>query len=166
MTDAAHARERVTDGWDHLVELVDSLGPADLALTGPDGWAVKDHLAHIAAWERSLLAIFEGTDRIEAMGLPSGEMDTEEINRAVWELNRNRSHKDALAYFRGTHADLMRKLDSLCDADLDLPYVHYQPSANSDDDSDRPVIGWVAGDTYEHYFEHIDWIRALISQRI
>jgi hypothetical protein len=166
VTDAAHVRERVVNGWDHLAELVDSLGTDELAMSGSDGWAVKDHLAHIAAWERSLLAIFEGADRIKAMGLPGGEMDTDEINRAVWELNRNRSQEDALAYFRDTHANLVRKLDSMSDADFDLPYAHYQPSANSDDDGDRPVVAWVAGDTYEHYFEHIDWIRALISQRI
>jgi len=27
------------------------------------GWRVKDHLTHIAAWEQSLLALLEGRDR-------------------------------------------------------------------------------------------------------
>lgn len=159
-------RERVAGGWDHLTELVDSLGEQDLAIAGADGWTVKDHLVHIAAWEQSLMAIFEGRDRIEAMGLPSGAMETEDINRAVWELNRDRSPEDALAFFRDTHDRLSGKLDGMQDADFELSFDHYQPGAIGGPDADRPVVDWVAGDTYEHYFEHIDWIRALLSQRI
>ena len=52
--------ERVDTSWNELSELVAKLGPDGLARTGPDGWAVKDHLAHVAAWEHSLLALIEG----------------------------------------------------------------------------------------------------------
>ena len=34
------------------------------------------------------------------------------------------------------------------------------PRAASDD---RPVLDWVAGNTYEHYAEHISWINQLIE---
>jgi hypothetical protein len=166
MTDGAHLRERVDTSWHDLWELVDSMGAEGLAITGPDGWAVKDHLAHVGAWEQSLLAIFDGRDRIQAMGLAEVERDTDAINLAVWTLHRDRSSEDAVAYFRDSHAQLMAKLNSLDDADLDLPYAHYQPTAKGEENSDLPVVEWVAGNTYEHYLEHIDWIKNLISKRI
>ena len=48
--------EPIEKGWSALTALVDSLGPGDLELKGDGQWAVKDHLAHIAAWEQSLIA--------------------------------------------------------------------------------------------------------------
>ena len=54
-------------------------------------------------------------------------------------------------------ARLVAVLGGLSDDDLQKPYSHYQPT---DPDERRPVVGWVAGNTYEHYAEHIDWIKA------
>ncbi|MGA7912703.1 MAG: ClbS/DfsB family four-helix bundle protein [Candidatus Dormiibacterota bacterium] len=166
MTESERVRERVDESWTDLWELVDSMGPETLATTGPDGWAVKDHLAHVAAWEESLLAIFDGRDRIEAMGLGDVEQDTDAVNAAVWLLHRDRSSGDAVAYFRDSHARLMARLEGFDDAGLELPYFHYQPAAKGEENSDLPVIEWIAGNTYEHYLEHIDWIKNLVSQRI
>lgn len=166
MIENARVRERVDESWNDLWELVDSMGPESLATIGPDGWAVKDHLAHVAAWEQSLLAIFDGRDRVQAMGLTDVEEDTDSINDAVWKLHRDESSEDAVAYFRDSHAQLMATLESLGDAGLELPYAHYQPAARGDDNSDPPVVEWIAGNTYEHYLEHIDWIKNLVSQRI
>lgn len=166
MTTIDGVRERVDVAWTDLWELVEPMGPETLATTGPDGWAVNDHLAHVAAWEQSLLAIFDGRDRIEAMGLKDVEHDTDAINAAVWELHHARSSEDAVKFFRDTHARLMARLESLDDEGLQLPYSHYQPASKGEETSDLPVIEWIAGNTYEHYLEHIDWIKNLISQRI
>ena len=166
MTEIDGIRERVDESWTDLWELVDSMGPETLATTGPDGWAVKDHLAHLAAWEQSLLALLDGRDRIEAMGLGAMKGDTDALNAAVWELHRDRSSEDAVAYFRDSHARLMATLESLDEAGFELPYFHYQPAAKGEENSDLPVVEWIAGNTYEHYLEHIDWIKSLISQRI
>jgi hypothetical protein len=54
----------------------------------------------------------------------------------------------------------MAALGKLDDADLEKPYSHYQPG---DPDEKRPVVGWVAGNTYEHYAEHTNWIRTTFS---
>jgi hypothetical protein len=153
---------RIEAGWNQLVELVAKLGPGGLTLTSPDGWAVKDHLVHIGAWEHSLLALIEGRDRLAGMGLhdPDAE-NTDAINDAVWKLHRNETPEHALTYFRESHARLVAALGKLSDTDLNKPYSHYQPS---EPDEKRPVAGWVAGNTYEHYAEHIGWINQLISE--
>ena len=64
-------------------------------------------------------------------------------------------------YFRDSHGALMAGLGKLSDADLKQPYSHFQPG---DPDEERPVIGWVAGNTYEHYAEHIGWINQLVKE--
>ncbi len=66
--------EPIEAGWQELTALVESLGPAGLTLSGADGWAVKDHLVHIAAWEHSLLALLDGGDRRSAMGVPAADL--------------------------------------------------------------------------------------------
>jgi hypothetical protein len=154
----------IEDGWKKLNDLVDSLGPRALTVTGSDGWAVKDHLVHIAAWEHSLLALLDGRDRLAAMGVPNGPEETDALNAAVWSLHREKSPQEALDYFRDTHSLLMTLLSRMTDDELKLPYNHFQPNDPRSADDNRPVIDWVRGNTYEHYVEHIDWIQALVKE--
>ena len=48
------------------------------------------------------------------------------------------------------------------DAALYLPYSHYQPGAPPY--NDQPVIGWIAGNTFGHYEEHIEWLHSLLAE--
>jgi uncharacterized damage-inducible protein DinB len=152
----------VDKGWAELDALVDSLGPIGLTKVGSDGWAVKDHLVHIAAWEHSLLALLDRRDRRAAMGVSKTAEDTDAINAEVWSLHQSKTPEQALAYFHETHALLMAFLSRLTDADLQRPYNDYQPDDKRDPSENRPVGDWVAGNTYEHYAEHIGWINRLV----
>jgi hypothetical protein len=155
--------EPIERSWRELSSLVDSLGPTGLNITGADGWAVKDHLIHIAAWEHSLLALLEGADRHLAMGVGADVDETDAINAAVWAMHRDKSAEEALDYFHQTHALLLKLLRTMSDDDLRLPYNHYQPSEPRDPGDNRPALDWVAGNTYEHYAEHIEWINHLVK---
>jgi uncharacterized protein (TIGR03083 family) len=153
---------RIQAAWNQLVELVNQVQDADgLTQVGADGWTVKDHLAHVGAWEHSLLALIEGRDRPSAMGLtePAEELDV--VNEAVRKLHESDTPEEALGYFRDSHARLTAELEQLSDADLQKPYSHYQPT---DPEETRPAVGWVSGNTYEHYAEHIAWINQLLSE--
>jgi hypothetical protein len=165
MTEKEKLDERIEASYNELMELIKSLGPDGLRVTGSDGWAVKDHLIHLGAWELSLLGLLEGRDRVAAMGVPGVEQEQEAINSAVWALHRNKTPEEAVAYFAGTHGQLLAALDKLSFEDLQLPYMHYQTNSEGVTGVDRPVIGWVAGDTYEHYEEHIPWMTSLVAQR-
>jgi hypothetical protein len=33
----------------------------------------------------------------------------------------------------------------------------------ADANDNRPALDWVAGNTYDHYAEHIDWINQLVK---
>jgi hypothetical protein len=146
------------------MDLVESLGVDGLAITGSDGWAVKDHLIHLGAWELSLIGLLEGRDRVTAMGVPGVEAETEAINRAVWTLHRDKTPQEAMAFFAATHAQLLSVLDKLSDDDLQLPYSHYQPQSKGRKGTDQPVYGWVAGNTFGHYSEHMPWITSLAAK--
>ena len=161
MTQIKPLLEKIDDAWNELSRLVAKLGSEGLMARAADGWAVKDHLAHVAAWEHSLIGLVEGQDRLVAMGLHERlEENTDVVNEAILRLHQNETADQALKYFRDSHAQLMAALARLTDADLAKPYNHFQPS---DPDEERPVLGWVAGNTYEHYAEHIDWINQLLS---
>ena len=156
--------EPIEKGWRELVTLVDSLGHDGLELKGSGRWAVKDHLQHIAAWELSLLGLLDGEDRLTAMGIPGAADDTDAINEAVWLAHRHSTADQALAFSRESHDRLMRRLGAMSDADLRRSYNHYQPNDPRDPNDDRPAVDWVAGNTYEHYAEHIEWINQLVSE--
>ena len=148
--------------WDRLVRLVNQVEEAGgLNRAGGGGWTVRDHLVHVAAWEHSLLALVEGRDRELAMGLSGGVEGIDNVNEAIRKVHENDTADEALRYFRDSHARLVAALEKLNDADLQKPYSHYQPS---DPDERRPVVGWVAGNTYEHYAEHVDWMNQLLSE--
>ena len=153
---------RIEAGWKKLGELVNQVeDAAGLNNVGSDGWTVKDHLAHVAAWEHSLLALLEGRDRAGAMGLNEPLEEIDSVNEAIRKLHAADTADEALGYFRDSHAQLMAAMAKLDDADLQKPYSHYQPS---EADEKRPVVGWVAGNTYEHYAEHIDWMNQILRE--
>ncbi len=53
--------EHIRSSRARLDQTVGQLSEQQLATPGPDGgWAVKDHLAHLAAWEHKLLAMIQG----------------------------------------------------------------------------------------------------------
>ena len=154
----------IENAWNELNLVVDALGPRLLSITGDDGWAVKDHLVHIGAWEHSLLALLNGSDRRSAMGVPGVAEETDAVNAAVWALHREKTPEQAVAYFRDAHSALMNLLGGMTDADLQLPYNHFQPNDPRSDDDHRPVVDWVAGNTHDHYAEHIGWINQLVEK--
>jgi hypothetical protein len=82
------------------------------------------------------------------------------VNAAVFELHRGDPPEEALARFRETHGRVLERLAGLSDGDLSRPYSDFQPGS----DESRPVGGWVAGNTFEHYEEHLGYIREALSR--
>ena len=99
--------QRIETSWNELVELVNQVQAAGgLTRVGSDGWSVKDHLAHIGAWEHSLLALIEGRDRLAGMGLQEPvDENTDAVNEAVRKVHENDTADEALGYFRSSSAN-------------------------------------------------------------
>lgn len=152
---------RINQRWDALTALVAPLTDEELERPLGDGWSVKVHLAHVSGWETSLAALLRKQDRAAAMGVPP-EMwerhDTDTINEMLARRAEARPAEDVRSAFTATHADLVTLLDSFTTEDLGKPYSHYQP--HDPTPNAQPVAGWVHGNTWDHYNEHIGWIES------
>lgn len=153
---------RIDASWRELTDVIDGLDTAALTAVSGDGWSVKDHLAHVATWERSAVALLRGQDRAAEIGIADLPDDaTEEaINEAIRRQHRDEPADEVLRLLHGTHADLLAVLAPMSDADLQRPYSDYQPGV-SGPNSDVPVVRWVVGNTIDHFGEHVAWIREL-----
>jgi hypothetical protein len=158
---ADEVRARVESRRKELVDLIDTIDDAALTAPGPDGgWSIKDHMVHVGAWEHWLLALFERRDRLAAMGAPGVDRDVDSVNAAVWQKHRHDSLEQARAYFDDAHDQLMAVLKAQSTEDFERPYKSFFPQAEGDSPT-QPVLVAVAANTYEHYDEHITWIREM-----
>lgn len=156
--------EEIASSWARLERLV--AGQSDDRLQAPlaDGWSIKDHLAHVAVWEKALLGRAEGKDRLGAMGIdpaaveamrPSvGGSQIDAINAVVYRQSQDRSLADVLADSRETHARMLAFLAKLSDLDLLRSYRPVMTSAAEE----HAVIEFILSNTLHHYDEHSESI--------
>ena len=149
--------ERIQRGWNDLWAAIDRLTPAQMQTPDEGGWSIKDNLVHLTAWERyMLLHYLQGRPAAEAMGLDEATMrgHFDQVNAALFQRNRDRPLADVLADAGATHGQVV---DYLAQA----PFETLMRPLVDDDAEKRPVLAWVAGDTFEHYEEHLAAIHAL-----
>lgn len=148
-----------------LEETIDSLTNDQLAAAPAGGWSIRDHLAHITAWEQSAIALLNKRPRHEGLGVSKDTYqghDVDAVNQEIYNRNQQRPIEDVLADFRGSHQQLLAVLQKMSDEELRKPYSHFLPDEPGEETGD-PVVEWVAGNTYEHYAEHLEIIRELVE---
>jgi len=143
--------ERIQREWSALMRAIEELTPEQMSAPMSGGWSVKDNLAHLAAWEQFLVHHhLKGQPPHQAMQMDAEtfeRLDETAINAMIRERNRHRAVADVLADLQRSHAQVLQALEPMSFDDLMQP--HYP-----DDPERRPLIGWVIGNTYEHYTEH------------
>jgi 2-polyprenyl-6-methoxyphenol hydroxylase-like FAD-dependent oxidoreductase len=103
------------------------------------------------------VALFERRDKLAAMGAEGAGRDVDALNDAVYERHRDDSAQEVLEYFRDAHRKVMEVLRRQTDADFERPYkTFFDPGAEGDE---QPVLEAVAGNTYDHYADHLRWIK-------
>jgi hypothetical protein len=131
-------------------------------MVNPDepGWSIKDHLAHLATWERMIVAHLQAGNDNEIVGLNNdayAAAGLDEINAVIERQHKNQSLTGVLDDFHRSHAAIVTAIDQLSDADLARPYWDDEPDG-------RTVLEKVAGDTYRHYLEHRRWILDMLDR--
>jgi hypothetical protein len=151
--------------WTTLQDALDRLDEIQLTMVKDSaGWAVKDHILHVAAWERSVLYLLQGRPRHAGLEVDEAlyrDGSYDEINAVIFERGANLPAEEALARLRGVHVQMMALLADLSEADLFKSYGHYLPDEGGDG---PPVINIVYGNTAGHFAEHLGWIEALASE--
>lgn len=159
--------EKLAAGRRELWAFIDALSPEQFtARRDPAGWAIKDHLIHLATWEKGIAALLEYKPRYPVMGvdeaLAFAEHSTvDEMNDAIFVAHKDDPLTDVIAALRVEQAYFDQVVESKSDADLAQTYSHYQPDEPGEERGD-PIIGWMIGNTYEHYAEHLPWMQALL----
>lgn len=163
--DMNELNRRIGVAWDALNDVISALDEGQLS--GPrdaNGWAVKDHLIHLALWERSIAGLLEGRPRHEGLGVTEQEyadLDVDAVNAIIFEQHRDRSASDVLATLRSQHQETLNTLAGLTWDDVLRPYASYLPNVPANASND-PILYWIMGNTAGHYDEHREWIEELM----
>jgi len=154
---------RMQKGWDDFQAYLKTLTPEQMTQPADSaGWTVKDHVNHLATWEDGVYALLEKKPRYEQMGVDKETWDghdTDAINAVIQKQNHDKPLDEVLKKFEDAHNRLIEKLQSMSSKDLLRPYRYYQ----ADSTAEKPVFGWIVGNTYEHYAEHKPWIAAIVE---
>ena len=162
ITTKAHLLAEIDKAWATLNSLLARLSETQMiAAHDEHGWAVKDHLTHIAAWEDSVVVFLQGKPRYEALGIDqalfeSGSFDA--MNEVIQWSRKHLSLPEAIAQLQSTHTRLMSLLQPLSDADLIQPLRHFLPSSPATDR--RRAMDLIYDNTADHFSEHLAWIDA------
>jgi hypothetical protein len=144
-----------------LEALVSSLGEARLTTRESDaGWSVKDHLSHVAAWERMIIAHLRDGSDADVAGMDAAAYATptlDELNDLIYHRSRDRGVAETLREFREAHRAIVSFIAEMPEERLATLYWDDDPSA-------RQVLDKIAGDTYLHYREHAGWISELAGR--
>ena len=172
----ADVLSRLDQAWASLEGTVGRLSPTQLTeVRDPAGWAVKDHLMHVAAWEDAFVARLEGRPTHEALGLDEATLalDEDAVNAAIFARHRDRALIEVLDALRASHRTARARLAALHDrtvvgpASGVLPPVVLASGFSVDQGSERdttPAGAWIGGNTWEHYDAHHGWIRELVAR--
>lgn len=154
--------QEIDASWQELQTFLASLTPHQMTEpTDAAGWTVKDHIIHIAMWEKAALALLEGQSKRESLDIPQDiwDQDDDPINAVLQERYHTMPLSDVMQTLERHHTLILSKLARMTEADLQRPHKEYQPTS----DQDSPIIRWVFWDTVEHYRDHIPWIAAIAA---
>jgi hypothetical protein len=155
----------VDQAWAALEDTVARLAPRQLTdVHDPAGWAVKDHLMHVAAWEDALLARLTGRPVHEALGVDEATLSQDEDteNAAIFARHRHRPLAEVLEAAQASHRAIRARLAALGDRAVAGSVADLVPPGTERDES--PAAAWIGGNTWEHYAAHLSWIRELVDR--
>jgi hypothetical protein len=123
----------------------------------PDGWSVKDVMAHIAFWEDHVLARLKEAGRGERPQLLGGitEEEVNRINQETLSRSRGRPLDEVKDEFQRAHRELINEIKAIPENE-DSPWWALWPDAD---------IPWrlIQSDTCYHYEEHMATLRVWVS---
>jgi hypothetical protein len=160
--------EALNEAQRQLDAFLNTLTPAQLTnAKDTAGWSVKDHLAHLIAWQNGMTALLQYQPRWPAMGLSAEfvhqhEGAYDEINHAIAAQYKDKPVETILALRKESDTEFRQMLDGLSDEQLHRPYSHYQPDEPGEDNGE-PIMNWIAGNSALHITEHLPWMKAITA---
>ena len=141
-------------------EILTSLDKTQYFIEGViPGWSIKDILAHIASWHHRLLMWLDAAIRNQEPTIsgPESVEEMDAINAQFYQENKSRPLDEVLADFRTTHQQIFNIVQAMPENDLISPHRFAWSQG-------KPLWHLIAGDTFEHYQEHLAQIQEWLFQ--
>jgi uncharacterized protein (TIGR03083 family) len=145
--------QEAREEWQSLLTEVDRSRMTEPGL--PGGWSVKDVIAHITWYEREMIGMLKAR-ALEGSDL--WQLPQEKRNVPIYEENKDRPLEEVLSEAEQVYDQLFEAIASLSDDEL------VDPSHFRDMPSEWAPWDVMAGNTYEHYHQHIPDIRAWLEK--
>jgi hypothetical protein len=160
--------EHLDQAWEELQRTLDGFSAEQMTQRRDAvGWTVKDHLGHLVSWEEGITALLRRQPRWEAMGVDAALAETrlsplteDELNQVMRDQMQALSLDEVRERLRVANAELTALVQSMPPEDLLRGYSHFAPEEPGEE-TGRPVLGWVAGNSSAHYEEHLPWMREI-----
>lgn len=171
MTDTMHSKPRnrqelaeaIRRGQAMIEATLGSLTPEEITAEAPDGgWSVKDHVAHLTAWQWMIHAVMQGRPDWEGLGLDEELVrgaDIDSVNALLYQKARNQSLEEVARDYRDSTEAVLAQLEKMSDADL---FRTYNPDNPNSKDT---MLDWIIWNTYGHDEEHENWIGEMLRAR-
>jgi uncharacterized protein (TIGR03083 family) len=140
--------ETIQAAYDRLDATLASLSDEQMTRPGGGGgeWTVKDTLAHLTWWERYTVRRLNGAPQLIRDG-EDGNTILDDTNSRVYEKNRHKALAAVLAEFSEAFQQIRAAVEALPDERI----------------ADENTQGLIAGNTFDHYDEHLQTIRSAIG---
>ena len=151
--------------WNDLHSFLAAVTPGQASKRDQAGWSVEDHVTHLAVWEDSVVILFRGGRRHEALGVEESFYTAgnfNQINEVIKVRLEGTALQEAIRNLEGAHKQLMGHLRTLSDAELNATAREFFPQAPRNDDRRLASLIWDI--TGGHFTEHLQWIRDLVGR--
>jgi hypothetical protein len=140
-----------------LEDSLAGLAPADMVRSPrPGAWSVKDILAHVSAWEDIFMGWYEAGLKGGKVGKPDFSQAgvLAEVNRQIYEANKDRSLKDVLAGFKNSYERILALVASIPEEDIFTRGKFAWTGT-------QKLVSYITSNTSSHYPMHLRMIETL-----
>lgn len=163
-TGAEEILEEIHASRAEIEAIIDELSQAQMTqATDEGGWSIKDHLAHIAEWQRRGLGVIEGRAAWESLGIDKEtyqSLDIDGINQLIYDRNKDRLLPEVLTDFRKTQEKVILTLEQMNEDDLE------RQIPASLDERYRRIIDIARDNFAGHDHDHVEDIRQLANEPV
>ena len=135
--------------WESLLT---EIPEARMTEPGANGeWSVKDVIAHLSFFEKEMIMVMEQRALTGTPGI--WEMETDDSNALLYEQMKDLPLDQVLADSKAAYEGLLALTEAAPESDFE------GPSTYADMPPDWTLESVLSGNSWDHYYEHIGWLR-------
>lgn len=155
MLSKADATRELERHWAELRSVIESVPDEEIAQPGVvEEWSVKDIVGHIAFWAERGAATLRASNAGSLEGLIWGEGETwvDDWNKRESQARKDKPCTEIRGEWLKAHESAREALEAATDDTLNAPF------------RGNTVADFYVGDTYTHYKEHAEQIKAWLHE--